>query len=62
MPLKPHCEQAEWFRRAGLTLTTLSPGLSASQVAEIVTGVLWDEACNLPPEEAAEIYATEHPE
>jgi len=62
MALKPHCEHADWIRRAGLTLATLKPELTAGQVAEIVTGELWYEACDMPPEEAAEIYATEHPE
>ena len=62
MAFEPHCDQAEWFRRAGLALTTFLPELSASEVAEIVTGELWDEACDIEPEEAAEIYATKHPE
>lgn len=60
MKLQPFCDQAEWFRRAGLALATFMPELTASQVAEIVTGELWDEACNVEPEEAAEIYSTKH--
>lgn len=62
MSLTPYCEQAEWFRRAGLMLTTLKPELSSSEVAEIVTGELWEEACNIEPEEAAEIFAMKHGE
>ena len=62
MSSKPHCEYAEWIRRAGLALATWMPELTAHEVAEIVTGELWDEACDYAPEDAAEVYSTKHPE
>jgi hypothetical protein len=60
--MKPYCPQDEWVRRAGLALCSFMPGLTPHQIAEIVTTHLWEEACNLEPEEAAEIYSTDHPE
>lgn len=62
MPLTPSCPQDEWIRRAGLTLCSFAPHLSVHQIAEIVTTELWEEACDMTPEEAAEVYATQHPE
>lgn len=59
MPLKPHCDQAEWLDRATMALGRLMPELSPADVAGIVKDHLWEEACDLSPEEAAEIYASE---
>ena len=56
------CNREEWLRRAGLALYSFKPELTAAQIATIVNGELWEEACSMAPEDAAEIYATEHPE
>ena len=56
-----HCDRAEWLRRAGCALAAFKPDLTAEQVASVVHDELWDEACHIAPEEAAEVYATEHP-
>lgn len=59
MALTPHCDRSEWLDRATLALGRLLPKLSPAEVAEIVNVHLWEEACDLSPEEAAEIYAAE---
>lgn len=56
MALKPHCTETEWLRRAGIALAERRPDLTPAQVAEIVTGHLWEEACDWPPEEAVDEY------
>jgi hypothetical protein len=61
MDLSPHCDRAEWLDRATMALGRLMPGKSPAEIAEIVSGHLWEEACDLSPEEAAEIYACESP-
>lgn len=59
MALTPHCAQPEWIDRATMALGRMMPHLSPASVAEIVNEHLWEEACDLSPEEAAEIYASE---
>jgi hypothetical protein len=55
------CNREEWMRRAGLALCSFKPGLTAAEIVQIVDGELWREACHMAPEDAAEIYAMEHP-
>lgn len=62
MPLTPQCPQPEWLDRARQALTKWRPEMDPDELAAVVNGHLWEEACDLTPEEAVEIYVTEHPE
>ena len=62
MPLTPHCDEADWCRRAAVELARLRPELTVAHVAEVVSAHLWEEACDLPPEEAVGEYLREHGE
>jgi hypothetical protein len=42
-----------------MALGRLMPKLTPAEVRDIVNEHLWEEACDLSPEEAAEIYASE---
>jgi len=59
MALTPHCDRPGWLDRATMALGRLMPKLTPAEVRDIVNEHLWEEACDLSPEEAAEIYASE---
>lgn len=60
--MTPNCSREEWMNRATAALAKFKPDYTPEELASAINGELWDEACDMAPEDAAEIYATEHPE
>lgn len=59
--MNPYCPKDEWTGRAERALESRMAAMSVPAVADAVAH-LWEEACDLSPEEAVDIYVTEHPE
>ena len=52
----PTCARPEWIRRFAYRAMLVSPALDSVSAA-MVADAQYDEACDLEPEEAAEIYS-----
>jgi len=59
MPAAQICSRPEWTRRFAYRAMLVSPALD-SVSAVMVADAQFDEACDLEPEEAAEIYSVQH--
>ena len=59
MTAAPICSRPEWTRRFAYRAMLVSPALD-SVSAVMVADAQFDEACDLEPEDAAEIYSVPH--
>ena len=55
----PTCSRPDWIRRFAYRAMLVLPALDSVSAA-MVADAQFDEACDLDPEDAAEIYSTQH--
>ena len=60
MDLTPSCDRTQWLARAAEALRQFRPEMDPDEIAEVVNGHLWAEACDMAPEEAVEVYLGMH--